>query len=125
MKNNQYKPVNNTGLRRILNASKFSWQGLRATYRSEAAFRQECYVGVLALPLSFFIADNVVEWVLLITSFLLVLLTEIINSAIEATVDRFGSERHELAGKAKDAGSAAVAVAIAIAVLTWLPITFL
>ncbi len=91
MKNNQYKPVNNTGLRRILNASKFSWQGLRATYRSEAAFRQECYVGVLALPLSFLLADNVLEWVLLITSFLLVLLTEIINSAIEATVDRLSA----------------------------------
>ncbi len=125
MKNNQYKPGNNTGLRRILNASKFSWQGLRATYRSEAAFRQECYVGVLALPLSFLLADSVVEWVLLIISFLLILLTEIINSAIEATVDRFGGERHELAGKAKDAGSAAVAVAIVIALLTWLPITFL
>lgn len=115
----------NTGLKRLIQAGKYSCQGLRATFQSEAAFRQECYAGLLALPLSFVIADNVIEWILLVGSFLLIMLTEIINSSIEATVDRFGGQRHELAGKAKDAGSAAVLVAIVIALLTWLPIAFL
>ncbi|PID66947.1 MAG: diacylglycerol kinase [Gammaproteobacteria bacterium] len=106
------KPENNTGWRRLLNAGKFSYQGLVATFRSEAAFRQECFVGLLALPLSFWLADSIVEWLLLVASFLLVMLVEIINSAIEAAIDRFGDEYHVLSGKAKDAGSAAVAIAI-------------
>lgn len=118
------KPENNTGLRRILNATRFSYQGLRATFKTEAAFRQECFVGLFALPLSFWLADTAVEWILLLGSFLLVMLIEVINSAIEATVDRFGNEHHELSGKAKDAGSAAVSIAIFIAVLTWGGIAF-
>lgn len=118
------KPENNSGLRRIVNACRFSWQGLVATYQTEEAFRQECYCGIITVPLSFIIADNTVEWVLLILTYLLVLLTEIINSSIEATVDRFGGERHQLSGKAKDAGSAAVAMAILMAVLTWVAISF-
>lgn len=120
----QNKPAH-TGLKRILHARKYSWQGLLATYRSEAAFRQECYAGVILLPLSFVIANTVIEWILLVLTFFLVLLAEIINSAIEATVDRFGGEHHELAGKAKDTASAAVLIAIVIALLTWLPIIFL
>lgn len=114
-----FKPTNNRGLRRILNACKFSWQGFVSTFKTEEAFRQECYLGFIIAPLSFVIADTVVEWILLVLTYLLVLLTEIINSSIEATVDRFGSERHQLSGKAKDAGSAAVSIAILIAMLTW------
>ncbi len=117
-----HKPANNTGFNRLINASKFSAQGFKSTFHSEAAFRQECYVGIIAFPLSFFIADNAIEWLLLISSFLLVMLSEIINSALEAVVDRFGADFHELSGKAKDAGSAAVAMAIIIAVITWLTI---
>lgn len=119
------KPANNTGLRRLINACRFSYQGFVATFKTEAAFRQECYVGLFLIPLSIAIADNLIEWLLLIITFLLVLLTEIINSAIEATIDRFGSERHHLSGKAKDATSAAVAVALLCAVLTWLSIALL
>ncbi len=113
------KPEINSGIHHFTNAVKFSYQGLIATFKTEVAFRQECFIGIFALPASFWIADTVVEWVLLVASFLLVMLVEIINSAIEATVDRFGDEYHILSGKAKDAGSAAVAFAMAIAVITW------
>lgn len=113
------KPKNNTGIRRLLNATRFSIQGFKSTFKTEAAFRQECYLGLIALPVSFFIASSTIEWVLLITSFLLLMLVEVINSAIEATVDRFGDEYHNLSGKAKDAGSAAVAIAIFIVFITW------
>ncbi len=116
------KPENNVGFKRLINATKFSAQGFKSTFRTEEAFRQECYVAIFALPLSFFIADNIIEWVLLVISFLLLMLTEIINSAIESTVDRFGSDYHELSGKAKDAGSAAVAIAILIVSITWFTI---
>lgn len=118
------KPPNNTGLRRLINACKFSAQGFKATFKTEAAFRQECYLGLIALPLSFIIASTVIEWLLLVTSFLLIMLTEVINSALEAVVDRFGSEHHTLSGKAKDAGSAAVSIAIIMALLVWLSIIF-
>ncbi|MGY0398925.1 MAG: diacylglycerol kinase [Ostreibacterium sp.] len=119
-----HKPTNNTGIKRLLNAVKFSSQGFIATFRSEAAFRQECYLGIVLIPLSFFIADNIIEWILLIISFLVVLLAEMINSSIEAIVDRFGFEHHPLSGKAKDAGSAAVSIALIIALVTWLTIIF-
>jgi len=114
-----YKPKNNHGIKRLINSVKFSSQGLIATFHSEAAFRQEAYIGIILVPLSFFIANNPIEWLLLITSYLLILLTEILNASIEAVVDRFGPEQHQLSGKAKDAGSAAVLIAILIAVLTW------
>lgn len=114
---------NNTGLVRLLNACKFSAQGFKATFKTEAAFRQECHLGLIALPLSFILADNVIEWILLVGSFLLIMLTEILNSALEAVVDRFGNEHHDLSGKAKDAGSAAVSLAIIIALTTWISIT--
>lgn len=117
-----HKPPNNTGLKRLINAAKFSAQGFGATFRSEEAFRQECYVGIIAIPLSFFIASTIIEWILLVISFLIVLLTEMINSSIEAAVDRFGPEHNKLSGKAKDAGSAAVSIAIFIALATWVPI---
>lgn len=113
------KSANNTGWKRLINACRFSYQGFIATFKTEAAFRQECYAGIILLPLSMWIADNLIEWLLLMVTFLLVLLTEMINSSIEATVDRFGSEHHQLSGKAKDAGSAAVAIALLCAVLTW------
>lgn len=120
----QFKPSNDTGIKRLRYALKYSLQGLAATYRSEAAFRDECKLGVVLLPLSFWIADNVVEWLLLVLTFVLILITEIINSSIEAAVDRFGGEQHDLSGKAKDAGSAGVFVAMILAGLTWLAIAF-
>lgn len=113
------KPKNNTGFRRLINATKFSWQGLLATFQTESAFRQECLAGIILLPLSMIIADSLLSWVALIGVWLLVMLVEVLNSAIEAAVDRFGSELHPLSGKAKDAGSAAVFLALIIATLVW------
>ncbi len=113
------KPEINSHLHHFTNAVKFSYQGLVATFKTEVAFRQESFLAIFALPASFWIANTVIEWILLVSSFLLVMLVELINSAIEAAIDRFGNEHHELSGKAKDAGSAAVAFAMAIAVITW------
>ncbi len=109
-----------TGLSRIIKAGGYSVAGLRACFRHEAAFRQELFLLLPLLPLALYLGDNGVERALLIGSLLLVPLMELLNSAIEAVVDRFGGERHELAGRAKDIGSAAVLWAIVIAFIIWL-----
>ena len=113
-----------SGIKRILKASVYSWQGLCAAYRHEAAFRQEIWLAVLLLPLGFYLGDGGVEKALLIGSVILLPLVEILNSAIEAVVDRFGGEHHELAGRAKDMASAAVAIAILLLVTTWALVLF-
>jgi diacylglycerol kinase (ATP) len=109
------------GLARIVRAAGFSWQGIRAAYRNEAAFREETWLCVVMIPLGFYLGDG---GVLLVASVLLLPLVEILNSAIEAVVDRFGGEQHELSGRAKDMGSAAVAIAIAIMVIVWALVLF-
>lgn len=106
-------------LGRIVRALGFSLQGLRAVWRHEAAFRQEVFVAVLLVPLGLWLGANGIERVLLVGSWLLVMVVELLNSAIEAVVDRIGPESHELSGRAKDAGSAAVLVTIALAALVW------
>jgi diacylglycerol kinase (ATP) len=106
-------------LGRIVRALGFSLQGLGAVWRHEAAFRQEVLVAVLLVPLGLWLGTNGVERALLVGSWLLVMIVELLNSAIEAVVDRVGTESHELSGRAKDVGSAAVLVAIALAVLVW------
>jgi diacylglycerol kinase (ATP) len=106
-------------LGRIVRALGFSLQGLRAAWRHEAAFRQEVLVAVLLVPLGLWLGTDGVERALLVGSWLLVMIVELLNSAIEAVVDRIGTESHELSGRAKDVGSAAVLVAIALAVLVW------
>src|SRR5210317_1690045 len=103
-----------TGLARILKASVYSWQGLRAAWRHEAAFRQEALLALLLIPLGLYLGEGGVEKALLVSSVLLLPLVELLNSGLEAIVDRCGEEHHELAGRAKDMGSAAVAVAIAL-----------
>jgi len=108
------------GLSRILEATRYSWQGLRAAYLHEEAFRQETWLCLLLIPLGLYLGDGGVEKALLVASVLLLPLVEILNSALEALVDRVGEERHELSGRAKDMGSAAVALAILILVCTWL-----
>lgn len=107
------------GIARLWKAGRYSWQGLKACYNEEEAFRQELLAFVLLLPLAFWLGQDVLQIALLISSLLLVLLVELINSAIEAVVDRFGDEMHELSGRAKDMGSAAVSLAITIAVVLW------
>ena len=109
----------NYGITRIIKASGYSWQGLCVAWRNEAAFRQEVWLSVLMIPLGLYLGDNGVEKALLISSVILIVLVEILNSALEAVVDRFGEEHHELSGRAKDMGSAAVALAFVLMISVW------
>jgi diacylglycerol kinase (ATP) len=109
-----------TGLRRILNATRYSLAGIAAAARHEAAFRQELLLAVVLAPLGLWLGANGVERALLASSVLMVLAVELLNSAVEAVVDRASPEHHELAKRAKDYGSAAVMVALAVAGLVWL-----
>ncbi len=108
------------GLKRFINSILFSIAGLKAAWINEEAFRQEVVVLIVAIPLAFWLAESNIEKVLLIGSVVWILIVEIINSAIEAIVDRAGVEYHELAGRAKDLGSAAVMLSIFMAIATWL-----
>ncbi len=108
-----------TGLTRIIHATAYSLQGIRAALKHEAAFRQETLLAIILIPLAFFITQDIVKLILLIISPLLVLTVEILNSAIEAVVDRFGEEQHELSGRAKDMGSAAVMFSLVITATIW------
>jgi len=107
------------GLKRILNAASFSAKGFRSAWKNEAAFRQELVMCSVLIPLAFFLGKGAVQISLLIGPCLIILITELINSAIESVVDRIGSEYHVLSGRAKDTGSAAVFVAFVILVVTW------
>lgn len=108
-----------TGMRRIINAAGYSWLGLKAAWRTEAAFRQEVMLVAILLPLALVLGQNGVERALLISVCLLVVIVELLNSAVEAVVDRIGPEHHPLAGAAKDLGSAAVFVSLLMVVLVW------
>lgn len=109
----------NTGLTRIIKAAGYSWLGLKAAFKHEAAFRQELALCLLLIPTGIWLGETGVERALLIGCLLLVLIVELINSAIEAVVDRFGDEQHELSGRAKDIGSAAVFVALLNVIVVW------
>ena len=108
-----------TGLRRVWNAFHYSCAGLHAAYRHEDAFRQEVLLALVLVPLAIWLGEGAVERALLIGCVLLVLIVELINSAIEATVDRISLDRHPLAKRAKDIGGAAVMIALLNAVLVW------
>jgi len=114
----------NTGITRWKKALGFTWQGLKAAYKHEEAFRQEVFLLVVSLPLAIWLGDSGVEKALLIGSVLLLLIVEILNSAIEAVVDRFGGDIHELSGRAKDMGSAAVFIAMVNVGVVWLLVIF-
>ena len=107
------------GPRRIFQAAVWSLQGLRAAWLHESSFRLEVYLFVLLAPLGWWLGDTPIERVLLIGSMLLVLSIELLNSAVEAVIERYGPEFHELAGRAKDMGSAAVFVLMLNVMLTW------
>jgi len=109
----------NTGIRRILRAARFSAQGLAHAWKHEAAFRQEVALTVFLIPLALWLGQTVVERAMLIGVCFIVLIVELLNSAIEAAIDRFGEEQHELSGRAKDLGSAAVYLSLALVVLAW------
>src|SRR5690349_3158290 len=108
-----------TGLKRILNASGYSLDGLRAAFTGEAAFRQLVLLNVILIPLSFFLNVSRVEQALLIAVCLLALIVELLNSAVEAAIDRISLERHPLSKNAKDMGSAAQFVALSMIALVW------
>ena len=108
-----------TGLPRIMKAFGYSWAGIKSAWESEAAFRQECFVLAVLLPLTFFIGQTDIDRVVLISSLMIVILTELLNSAIEAVVDRVGLDYHPMAERAKDMGSAAVFVSIAMVIIIW------
>ena len=108
-----------TGLTRIIRAFGYSLKGFRACYRHEAAFRQEVLAAVVILPLGLWLGGDGVERALLVGSWLFVMVVELLNSAIEATVDRFGPEHHKLSGRAKDIASASVFASITTAIVTW------
>jgi diacylglycerol kinase (ATP) len=109
----------NTGFRRVVNATFYSLAGLRSAWRTEAAFRQECVVIALLLPVAAWLGHTAVERALLVSSCLFVLIVELLNTAVEFVVDRVGTDHNELSGRAKDLGSAAVFTSIALALLVW------
>ena len=110
---------NQKGVRRIYNAFFFSLAGFKACYENEEAFRQEVFLLVPMVPLGWWLGNDGVERALLLASLLIVPTVELLNSAIEANVDRVGMERHELSGRAKDIASAAVLLSIVLAVVVW------
>jgi diacylglycerol kinase (ATP) len=111
-----------TGLTRIINAGVYSCKGFKAAYSNEAAFRQELFAAVILLPAAIYFGETLAQQILLITSLLFVLLVELLNSAIEAVVDRISDDHHELAGRAKDMGSAAVLLSIIICAAIWIAV---
>ena len=108
-----------TGITRIINATGYSMKGLKSAWINEAAFRQELLLILLLMPLAFWIGDSLNEILLPVCISWLVVIVEVLNSAVEAVVDRIGSEHHELSGRAKDLGSAAVFIALALNALVW------
>ena len=109
-----------TGIRRLLNATRHSLEGIAAALRHEAAFRQELMLAAVLLPLGVWLGDDGIERALLTGSVLLLLVVELLNSSIEAAVDRVSLENHELAKRAKDYGSAAVMMSLAMLAAVWL-----
>jgi diacylglycerol kinase (ATP) len=110
------------GPKRLLMATRWSMQGLRAAWLYESSFRLEVVVVLVMAPLGLLLGDTGVERALLAASILLVLPVELLNSAVEAVIERYGPEHHELAGRAKDMGSAAVFLSLASAALVWLAV---
>ena len=108
-----------TGLARVINAAGYSWAGLQAAFRHEDAFRQEVFLLVVLVPLALYLGDTGLERALLIGSLLLVLIVELLNSAVEAAVDRISLDHHELIKRAKDMGSAAVMIALVNVGVVW------
>jgi diacylglycerol kinase (ATP) len=113
-----------TGLRRLWNAFHYSLAGFKAAYQNEDAFRQESLLAAALIPLALFLPAGAVGKALMIASVLLVLIVELLNSAVEATVDRISLEDHQLAKRAKDIGSAAVLLSLVNLAVVWLLVLF-
>jgi diacylglycerol kinase (ATP) len=108
-----------TGLRRLLNAFGYSMAGIKAAYQNEDAFRQEVIMAIVLIPLAIYLGETGLEKAIMIASVLLVIIVELLNSSIEATVDRISLENHNLAKRAKDIGSAAVLISLINLAVVW------
>lgn len=108
-----------TGLKRLMNAFGYSLAGLKAAYKNEDAFRQETVMAIVLIPLAFYLGTSAMMRVMMIGSVLLVMIVELLNSSIEAAVDRISLENHQLAARAKDIGSAAVLVSLLNLAVVW------
>lgn len=113
-----------SGLTRLYSALHYSLQGLRAAFRHEPAFREECFIAIVVVPLALYLGDNGMERAMLIGAWFLVMIVELLNSGIEAVVDRIGADYHALSGIAKDVGSAAVLLSLLAAITVWLLVLF-
>ena len=113
-----------TGLKRLINAFGYSIEGFKSAFKNEDAFRQELILAIILIPTGILIGENGFQKALLVSSILAVLIVELLNSGIEATVDRISLEKNSLAKRAKDIGSAAVFLTIVNAILTWFIILF-
>ncbi|MBW8192159.1 diacylglycerol kinase [Neiella marina] len=107
------------GLARIIAATGYSYKGVKAAWKHEEAFRQEVVLMLLMAPLAFWVGDNFAEQMILLGSVVLVVVVELLNSAIEAITDRVSTDYHKLSGRAKDMGSAAVFVALFLMIFVW------
>jgi diacylglycerol kinase (ATP) len=114
----------NKGFKRVVNAFFYSMAGFKAAWINEAAFRQEILAGIIIVPVGFFIGATGTQRAILIGSYLIIPIVELLNSAIESIVDRVGMEKNELSGRAKDIGSAAVFLSICTAAIVWLLIVW-
>lgn len=108
-----------TGLKRIVYAGLYSWKGFAATWREEAAFRQEVILVLIMMPLAFWLGETAFEQTILISVLFIVLIVELLNSSIETVVDRISEDYHPLSGRAKDQASAAVFLSFAVAIIVW------
>jgi diacylglycerol kinase (ATP) len=108
-----------TGIKRLLNAFKYSIAGTLAAFKHEDAFRQEVFLSVILIPLAIYLGETTTEQALMIASVLLIIIVELLNSSVEATVDRISVKRHKLAKRAKDIGSAAVFFSLVNASVIW------
>lgn len=122
------KPANNHGVKRIIRATGFSFKGLKSAWVHEAAFRQELILALVMVPFALWLDVSLIEKLLMILTVFIVLITELLNSAVEAVVDRIGDEIHPLSGQAKDIASAAVFMSLALCAIVWalvlLPLVF-
>jgi diacylglycerol kinase (ATP) len=108
-----------TGFGRLFDAFGYSWLGYKSGFKNEAAFREELFLGAIMLPIAIVFSESAIELAVLIGSLFLVLITELLNSGIEAIVDRVSDEHHELSGRAKDLGAAAVMTALINVIVIW------
>ena len=108
-----------TGFSRLIDAFGYSWLGYKAGFKNEAAFREELFLGAIMLPTAIIFAESSIELAVLIGSLFLVLMVELLNSGIEAVVDRVSDDHHELSGRAKDLGAAAVMTALINVIVIW------